>query len=421
MPYKSIDGLPETVRNTLTEEEQEKFLEVFNSVLEEGMSEEEAFAIAWSSVVGAMDSSRVVKDKFILAPGTYQLASGDGNITPQNVADTVRVINRRNELSVPVPLKYEHSEERRSIPLGYLANAYEKNGEAFADLHIVLDAIECGEDGGQRVLLTKDQLAVALENNILGLSFEAFRDVKKESYYGPETISFEPASWAVLPPGILPAVPRNKLAASREQKGELVVGLVQTSTLNTDRCEAADKREDMMTLEEALEKIAELEEVVKGLQGELAEFESSDEEEETTEDEASEDAGNETSEKDLEAELKSAQERIAELEDERAQIELAALNKRVEELLTKVSGKLVVGQRKELIKEMASIDSPSQKMAVLGHLDSILPELTVEEAQLEVEQNPDESPQLARVRAAEKLADEKGIAFSEAYIQLKGE
>lgn len=51
MPYKSIDDLPESVRNHLPKHAQEIFLKAFDNAYEEyGHDEPRAFRVAWGAV-----------------------------------------------------------------------------------------------------------------------------------------------------------------------------------------------------------------------------------------------------------------------------------------------------------------------------------------------------------------------------------
>jgi len=63
MPYSSNADLPKAVRQTVPEEKQGKFRQVFNSVLEDTGSEQRAFQAAWSAVEKVKTSTLAEKAK----------------------------------------------------------------------------------------------------------------------------------------------------------------------------------------------------------------------------------------------------------------------------------------------------------------------------------------------------------------------
>lgn len=50
MPYRSVNDLPESVKNNLPHHAQEIFKEAFNSAAKQYDDEETAFKVAWSAV-----------------------------------------------------------------------------------------------------------------------------------------------------------------------------------------------------------------------------------------------------------------------------------------------------------------------------------------------------------------------------------
>lgn len=340
---------------------------------------------------------RIIRHQFLLAPGEYEPESGNGKITDENVGDVVYAINRRFEVDVPVPLIYNHSEDDNAIPVGIMRDAVKDGTAAFADLHITQDARADRDGGGSKILATVDQIADAISAGSMKLSVEAYRDVKAPAYYGDRTISLEPTAWAILRPGVLPAVPR--LVAGHTQVGERVAFAL-------DSLMEAEQKGSEMTIEEAQATIKELNEKIEALEKKLK---------------ASENETDKVGE--LAAALKDAQNKVAELEKEKQETESEAMAVRVKELSGSVRMKLVPGKRDEFDKELAEIDSPAEQLAVLSRMDRVLPELAAEDGQVEASQEDPDASSTARLEAkADKYARENKVSYIQALERVtKGE
>lgn len=411
----------DTWRDLLTLDmlQEEAFHRAYSETLSEGGTEEEATARGFRSAV--MARGRLVPHQYLMRPGKYEPQSGSGVITPRNIEDTVYVINRRWEAGVPVPLKYDHTDDKRAIPLGIMGNAIiEKEGAAYADLYILQDAIGDLDGQGSRTILTIDQIADAVLTGSMKLSIEAWRDVKSPSYYGDRTISLEPAAWAVLPAGVMPAVPDHPLAAGRGQ-GEPEI-------FSQDSLIEAEEGGVKMTLEEAQKKIEELTAENEKLRAELDELKEQAKEKAAEEDPGEDDGESSGAEElqarieELEAQLKEAQETIAAHAQEKEEQERAITEQRVEELKEIVHRKLVAGRKEVLEKELEELDGPAEKLAVLSRLNAILPDLEPEDEQVRTRQkSPDESRTASLVAAAVAKAEADNIPFTRAYKLLAEE
>jgi hypothetical protein len=317
-----------------------------------------------------------------------------------------------------VALKFDHSEDKRSIPLGIIKNAVvDSNNESFVDYIITTPAIADLDGEGPKVLLTIEQIVNAVKSGAMKASIEAYRNVVSAAYYGDRKISLEISAVAVLPVGVLPAVPRQRIAAGQLDKGELVVLSIQKAQHGAE----LSGEDNTMTLDEALALIEDLKAQIADLQEEIDTLNGDVPGEGTdVEIEAKVEPDEDETEVDtLKGQLAEAEETIAELERDREETKLAIMEQRASELLDKVKNKLIAGRRDSLDEEMAKIESPSEKMAILGHMDRVLPDLEPDGEILDSgEDNTDKSEQLQKVEAAAKLAKENGISFVAAYQKI---
>lgn len=345
MPYKNISELPAEVKENLTTEQQQAFLGAFNSAIEEGKTEEEAFKIGYAAAKNIKAAeSRMIRHYKVLSPGKYSPSPEPIEITAEDVQDFIDAVNIKHELGVPVAIKYAHRDGLMAIPVGRMSNGKVENGEGFVDLEVLIPA---EYDGIQ--VASINQICDGLERGILQGSMEAFRKYQSEAYTGKRVFGIWPTAWAVLPAGEQPAVPPKKIAAGESMVIRLT-GAPQRGNSPTERGQE-------MTLEEALKEIARLKE-------ELAELKKS----------KAEDASKE--------ELEAKDKEIADLKAEVQKYE----NKAAEDLKEKADTKakevletrVLAANREAMKADLDSMDS-ERKLQFCEMLEKTLPEIKAKE------------------------------------------
>jgi hypothetical protein len=366
--FGSIGELPSEVRSRLSEDQQGVFLTAFNIEYGIGKSEGECYREAWAAAVRA--GGRKIPQAFLFQPGQWSSVLGSGKITEANVDDAVFAINRRAQLGAPVGVKYDHSDAKRSIPLGIVVNAkLDEEKRAYGDLFIFQDAIADIDGSGPKVLCTKDQIADAILTDGMKLSVEALRNIKDASYYGDRKVSFEPEAMAVLPTGVPPAVVE-KVIAGRGSDHEVVV-LLAGNHLQMDGEGGKD-----MSLEELAGIVAQLVEDVKALKAQVGET-SPDESEDTGEPE--EDQPDEAAAVEsapllkLKKEVKEYAKRAEDAEAKIKEMEEEQLTSEVETLEESVFSRLGP-EEVEKLKEDLKEASLSERKAVFSRMALVISE-----------------------------------------------
>ena len=260
---------------------------------------------------------RIVKAKPILHVGEFSASTGPFKVTPVRLTDCIFGINNRFAQETPVGLKYTHIKGMESVGVGFMNNATESgNEEGSADLHITEDAVaDLGDGKGIRTLATIDQMADQLEKNIMTLSIEGNYNAKREGFYEGRTLALEAVAWAVLPPGLVPAVPQ---VAAGGEKVDVV-------------CITSEQEENGMNEKELQARIAVLEGENKVLAGKITDIEAA-------------------------AEKKA----------------IAVEASEIEALTEEVAGKLLAGKRVDFTKRVMAKDSPAEKRAVLAETQTLI-------------------------------------------------
>jgi len=303
--------------------------------------------------------------QWLLREGTYSGANGQFKVTAENIRDIEWCINRRALLGVPVALKYTHRQDAEAIPVGTIINAMTEAGELYADLVLLHDA-ETDTGEGSRIVATQERMREALEQRTMQLSLEGGYDVTNSAYYGDRKLTMEVTAWAILPAGVLPAVPPEKIAASKD------AGDTITFIASKDNIQGGIIVEEKLA--ELLQKLNELDTRVKAIEESGMEEEPA--EEEAPEEEASTEPELETAatDKDVGPEVEAGDEPVSEPEPEQ--------QTGVTELLRQVLTKLLPAERMELEKSLATDGAGAQP--VLEAMNRTLKPVRAKAGKLEI-------------------------------------
>lgn len=342
-----IEELSKDVVGRLAEPLQILFVEAFNKAEGEGKSEPECLRAGWTRAVS--QNSRVIHDTFLFQPGNWDAAGGDGRITEDNAKDAIFSIQRCEELGAPLGVKYQHSNNSESIPIGVALNIVEKPGiKAYGDVYIYQDARSDKDGSGSKILATIDQIADALLTDGMKVSIEADRNIKVPSYYGDKLITLEPTSVAILPTGVKPAIVEKIVAgrgggqrfffqASENKEGNEEMTLEELAKMVEEGFKAIGER---------LEKLEEI--VLK--------------EDEPGDDEPTEAVA------ELQRTIDEQQGKLDTIEEEKLKAEVAGL-------LENVKKKLTYGEVEKLEEDLGDAVKLSEKKVVLTRLNTVLEDI----------------------------------------------
>lgn len=330
-----------------------------------------------------------------LSPGLYRPSTPPKQIetTAADVHEWSEAVNIKFAKGVPVTLMFTHAEGYEGVECGILEKSYMKGDIAYVDIAVLADAIVKGE-----VVRTIDQIADGLETGMMSASWEGWQGgYKNETYTGDRTFNLWPTGYAVLPGSTQPAIPPGVPLAADENQDSAGVFL-RNVTIAPDGGNSPTEggHEMALNLEQALE------EIVK-LKAEIAELKKAKSAED---DEASKVMASENTE------LKG---KVKKFEDA-AEV---ALKVKAEELQKSVLDKTLAAKRDDLKVKIEAIEDSHQRVQFLELMDESLEELEIDPEKLEAGEVDDGSdPVATQVKAAEKLATEKGITYTEALEQI---
>ena len=241
-------------------------------------------------------------------------------------------------------------------------------------------------------------------------SWEGWHNYSNPAYTGDRTFLVWPTGYAVLLGGDQPAIPSAIPAAADENTdpaGEFLRGV---ATAPVGGNSPRERGSAAMTLEQALEKIKELEAKIAELEKAADKVKDSDPES------APETAAAMERATAAEGKLTAAN---AELAKYRA-AEAEALRVKCADLAKTVTEKVLPARREGLTAKLAAMDSDAVRVQFLEIMAENLDGLQADPAKL-AEGDPESDgsdPFESKVKAAEKLAADKGIGFAQAYAEV---